>query len=85
MEKRQTGRIPPMVISVNLYEMMFNIATEMIINTALRVNIEILVPNPSWTTAVSELILLRMSPVLCLSKKPTSLFIKWIKMSYLRF
>lgn len=45
----------------------------------------ILVLKPSWITAVSELILLRISPVLFSSKKPTSLFIKKKNRSYLRF
>jgi hypothetical protein len=38
-----------------------------------RMNIEMLVLSPSYTTAVSELILERMSPVLVSSKNATSL------------
>lgn len=50
---------------VSLYEITFKMPIEIMMKTAERVNIEMFVPRPSWTTAVSELILLRMSPVLC--------------------
>jgi hypothetical protein len=77
------GAIAAKVISVRVTEMnmqMINVAT---ITMRDLKNIEMLVLNPSWMTPVSELNLLRISPVFVSSKKPMSLLISYTTKSYL--
>lgn len=71
--------------NVSCQEIADMIMMETIMVISALINIEIFVLKPSWMTAVSELILLRISPVLLLSKNPTSLLIRKKNRSYLRF
>ena len=73
------------VTKVSFQEMKHRMTMDKMMKIRLLKNIEKLVLNPSWTTDVSELILLRISPVLFSSKNEMSLLIKKKNKSYLRY
>ena len=69
------GRMPPRVIRVSLTEMYKHMSKVAMMTMKDLINMETLVLRPSLITPVSELILLRISPVLVSSKNLMSLLI----------
>jgi len=76
------GKIPPRVIRVSLTEMYRQMRRVAMMTMKHLMNMEMFVLRPSLMTPVSELILLRISPVFVSSKNPTSLLINCKNKSY---